>query len=42
MNDVMGEVEDEIEAEGTTAAMGEFAISQQQPWQGNLANRTRD
>lgn len=42
MNDAMGEVEDEIEVEATTAAMGEVAISQQQPWQGNLADRTRD
>jgi hypothetical protein len=42
MNDAMGEVEEEIEMEDTTAAMGGFAIGQQQSWMGDLTDRTRD
>ncbi|GAB7330882.1 hypothetical protein MBLNU13_g02410t2 [Cladosporium sp. NU13] len=42
MNNAMDDVQDEIEAEDTTVAMGGFAISQQLPWKGNLADRTRE
>lgn len=42
MNDAMDDVQEEIEVEDTTAAMDGFAISQQLPWQENLADRTRD
>ena len=42
MNEAVGEVEEEIEIDDTTAAMDGFAISQQVPWQGDLADRTRD
>jgi len=42
MNDAVGEVEGEIEMEDTTAAMDETAISQKLPWQGELADRTKD
>lgn len=42
IKDAMKDVEEEIEVDDTTAAMGGFAISQQQPWKGDLADRTRE
>lgn len=41
-NNAVGEVEEEIEVEDTTAAMDGFAISQKLPWEEDLADRTRD
>jgi hypothetical protein len=38
----MDDVEEEIEVDDTTAAMGGLAISQQQPWKGDLADRNRE
>lgn len=42
MNEAVGEVEDEMEVDNTAAAIDGFAISQKQPWQGNIPDRTRD
>jgi hypothetical protein len=42
MNDAMVDVEQEIEVQDTTAAMGGVAIGQKQPWLGDLADRTRE
>jgi hypothetical protein len=43
MNDAVGEVEEEIEMEDTTAALDELAVGQAQKlaWTEDLADRTR-
>jgi hypothetical protein len=42
IENAVGEVEEEIEVEDTTAAMDDFAISQKLPWEEDLVDRTRD
>lgn len=42
MNDAMDDVEEEIEVEDTTAAMGGIVIGQKMPWKEDLVDRTRD
>lgn len=39
--DAIGGVEDEIEVEESTIALGRVKISEKQPWEGDLTDRTK-
>lgn len=40
--DAVGEVEDEMEIDDTAAAISQVEIVQKQPWESDLADRTKE